>query len=124
MPNTPKRKNLNSPSSPPKDSSKSAKKSPLPKITSPETKAIEKVFSKLSTAVTSPNRKKKALRHALNSAEHPTTRSMKAIQDAKLAQAKAQAERRAILSKAAKNLKIKVKTPFQLRDELKNKNKK
>ena len=120
MPNTPKRKKLNSPSSPPKAPSKSAKKSPLPKITSPETKAIEKVFSKLSTAVTSPNRKKKALRRALNYAEHPTTHSMKAIRDAK----QAQAERRAILSKAAKNLKIKVKTPLQLRDELKNKNKK
>ena len=124
MPNTPKRKNSNSPASPPKAPSKSAKKSPLPKITSPETKAIEKVFSKLSTAVTSPNRKKKALRRALNYAEHPTTHSMKAIRDAKQAQAQAQTERRAILSKAAKNLKIKVKTPFQLRDGLKNKNKK
>ena len=118
MPNTPKRKNSNTPSSPPKTPSKSAKKSPQPRITSPETKAIEKVFSKLSTAVTSPNRKKKDLRRALNYAEHPTTRSIKAIQDAK----RLQAERRALLSNAAKSL-IKVKTPFQLYDERKNKNK-
>jgi hypothetical protein len=107
MSNTPKRKKPNTPSSPPKTPAKSAKRSPSPppRSATPKTKAVENAFSRLTTAVSSPNRRKKAVRRALNFAENTIASSAKAAQNAM---------RRAQLAKS-------IKTPFQIRNELQNK---
>lgn len=120
---TPKRKNPSSPSSPPKTPTKSAKhsspktpKTPTKsaKPPSPKTKIIEKVFSEMSIAVTSPIRQKKAVRNALNLTHRNITESAaKAVQNAK---------RRAQLTRMMKEgLKISIRKPPQLRENEKRK---
>ena len=84
MVNTPKRKNPNTPSSPPKTPTKSAKKSPSPppRSASPKTKMVENVFSRLTTAVSSPNRRKRVVRRALNFTENTIANSAKIARNA------------------------------------------
>lgn len=96
MPNTPKRKKPNTPSSPPRTPAKSARKSPSPppRSATPKTKAVENAFSRLTTVVSSPNRRKRAVRRALNFAENTIANSAKAAQNAM---------RRAQLEKIFKN---------------------
>ena len=117
---TPKRKNPNSPSSPPKTPVKSVKhsspKTPTKsaKPPSPKTRIIEKVFSGMSTVVTSPIRQKKVVRRALNlTHRNITERAAKAVQNAK---------RRAQLTRMMKEgLKISIRKPPQLLENEKRK---
>ena len=126
MANTPKRKNTKTPpASPskrpkgtPPPSPKSAKKSPSPppRSMTPRTKAVESVVARMSLVMNSPERRKKAVRRALNFTEN-TLDNMKAAST----KAVQNAIKRAKLAKS-------IKTPFQIRNELqkktnKNKNK-
>lgn len=119
MANTPKRKNPKTPPSSPSKSpkrspstpSKSQKRSPSPppRSSTPKTKVVESVFSRMSLVVSSPERRKKAVRRALNFTENTLgnmkTASTRAVQDA---------VKRAKLAKS-------IKTPFQIRNELQKK---
>ncbi len=129
MANTPKRKSPNTPSSPPRSSKrspsprpKSPNKSPSPRPKSPnkspsppprsmtpKTKVVESVFARMSLVMSSPERRKKAARRALNFTENTLdtmkVASTKAVQDA---------VKRAKLAKS-------IKTPFQIRNELRKK---
>ena len=119
MANTPKRKNTKTPpSSPskspkrtPSPSPKSAKKSPPPppRSMTPRTKAVESVVARMSLVMTSPERRKKAVRRALNFTEN-TLDNMKAAST----KAVQNAVKRAKLTKS-------IKTPFQIRNELQKK---
>ena len=119
MANTPKRKNTKTPpSSPskspkrtPSPSPKSAKKSPPPppRSMTPRTKAVESVVARMSLVMTSPERRKKAVRRALNFTEN-TLDNMKAAST----KAVQNAVKRAKLAKS-------IKTPFQIRNELQKK---
>ena len=119
MANTPKRKNTKTPpSSPskspkrtPPPSPKSAKKSPPPppRSMTPRTKAVESVVARMSLVMTSPERRKKAVRRALNFTEN-TLDNMKAAST----KAVQNAIKRAKLAKS-------IKTPFQIRNELQKK---
>ena len=126
MANTPKRKNTKTPPSSPSKSPKrtpsprpkSAKKSPSPppRSMTPRTKAVESVVARMSLVMNSPERRKKAVRRALNFTEN-TLDNMKAAST----KAVQNAIKRAKLAKS-------IKTPFQIRNELqkktnKNKNK-
>ena len=126
MANTPKRKNTKTPPSSPSRSTKrspsprpkSAKKSPSPppRSMTPRTKAVESVVARMSLVMNSPERRKKAVRRALNFTEN-TLDNMKAAST----KAVQNAIKRAKLAKS-------IKTPFQIRNELqkktsKNKNK-
>lgn len=126
MANTPKRKNTKTPPSSPSRSPKrlpsprpkSAKKSPSPppRSMTPRTKAVESVVARMSLVMNSPERRKKAVRRALNFTEN-TLDNMKAAST----KAVQNAIKRAKLAKS-------IKTPFQIRNELqkktgKNKNK-
>ena len=126
MANTPKRKNTKTPPSSPSRSTKrtpppspkSAKKSPSPppRSMTPRTKAVESVVARMSLVMRSPERRKKAVRRALNFTEN-TLGNMKAAST----KAVQNAIKRAKLAKS-------IKTPFQIRNELqkktnKNKNK-
>ena len=126
MANTPKRKNTKTPPSSPSRSTKrtpppspkSAKKSPSPppRSMTPRTKAVESVVARMSLVMNSPERRKKAVRRALNFTEN-TLGNMKAAST----KAVQNAIKRAKLAKS-------IKTPFQIRNELqkktnKNKNK-
>jgi flavin-binding protein dodecin len=75
----------------------------------PKTKIVESVFSRMSLVMNSPNRRKKAVRRALNFTENTLdtmkAASTKAVQDA---------VKRAKLAKS-------IKTPFQIRNELRKK---
>lgn len=84
MPNTPKRKKPNTPSSPAKTPVKSAKKSPSPppRSATPKTKVVENVFSRLTMVVSSPNRRKKTVRRALNFAENSIANSARIARNA------------------------------------------
>ena len=119
MANTPKRKNTKTPPSPPSRSPKrtpsprpkSANKSPSPppRSTTPRTKAVESVVARMSLVMTSPERRKKAVRRALNFTEN-TLDNMKAAST----KAVQNAVKRAKLAKS-------IKTPFQIRNELQKK---
>ena len=119
MANTPKRKNTKTPpSSPskspkrtPPPSPKSAKKSPPPppRSMTPRTKAVESVVARMSLVMNSPERRKKAVRRALNFTEN-TLDNMKAAST----KAVQNAIKRAKLAKS-------IKTPFQIRNELQKK---
>ena len=126
MANTPKRKNTKTPPSSPSRSPKrspsprpkSAKKSPSPppRSMTPRTKAVESVVARMSLVMNSPERRKKAVRRALNFTEN-TLGNMKAAST----KAVRNASNHAKLAKG-------IKTPFQIRNELqkktsKNKNK-
>ena len=126
MANTPKRKNTKTPpASPskgpkrtPSPRPKSANKSPSPppRSMTPRTKAVESVVARMSLVMNSPERRKKAVRRALNFTEN-TLDNMKAAST----KAVQNAIKRAKLAKS-------IKTPFQIRNELqkktsKNKNK-
>lgn len=126
MANTPKRKNTKTPPSSPSRSTKrtpsprpkSANKSPSPppRSMTPRTKAVESVVARMSLVMNSPERRKKAVRRALNFTEN-TLDNMKAAST----KAVQNAIKRAKLAKS-------IKTPFQIRNELqkktsKNKNK-
>ena len=126
MANTPKRKNTKTPPSSPSRSPKrspsprpkSAKQSPSPppRSMTPRTKAVESVVARMSLVMNSPERRKKAVRRALNFTEN-TLDNMKAAST----KAVQNAIKRAKLAKS-------IKTPFQIRNELqkktgKNKNK-
>ena len=118
MANTPKRKNPNTPSSPPRSSKRSPSPrpkspnkspSPPPRSMTPKTKVVESVFARMSLVMSSPERRKKAARRALNFTENTLdtmkAASTKAVQDA---------VKRAKLTKS-------IKTPFQIRNELRKK---
>ena len=123
MANTPKRKNTKtppsspprsskrSPSSPPKTPTRSPTRSPSPppRSSTPKTKVVESVFARMSLVMSSPERRKKAARRALNFTENTLdtmkVASTKAVQDA---------VKRAKLAKS-------IKTPFQIRNELRKK---
>ena len=119
MANTPKRKNTKTPPSSPSRSTKrtpsprpkSAKKSPSPppRSMTPRTKAVESVVARMSLVMTSPERRKKAVRRALNFTEN-TLDNMKAAST----KAVQNAIKRAKLAKS-------IKTPFQIRNELQKK---
>ena len=119
MANTPKRKNTKTPPSSPSRSTKrtpsprpkSAKKSPSPppRSMTPRTKAVESVVARMSLVMTSPERRKKAVRRALNFTEN-TLDNMKAAST----KAVQNAVKRAKLAKS-------IKTPFQIRNELQKK---
>jgi len=119
MANTPKRKNTKTPpASPskrpkktPPPSPKSAKKSPSPppRSMTPRTKAVESVVARMSLVMNSPERRKKAVRRALNFTEN-TLDNMKAAST----KAVQNAIKRAKLAKS-------IKTPFQIRNELQKK---
>ena len=119
MANTPKRKNTKTHPSPPSRSPKrtpsprpkSANKSPSrpPRSTTPRTKAVESVVARMSLVMTSPERRKKAVRRALNFTEN-TLDNMKAAST----KAVQNAVKRAKLAKS-------IKTPFQIRNELQKK---
>jgi len=119
MANTPKRKNTKTPpASPskrpkgtPPPSPKSAKKSPSPppRSMTPRTKAVESVVARMSLVMNSPERRKKAVRRALNFTEN-TLGNMKAAST----KAVQNAIKRAKLAKS-------IKTPFQIRNELQKK---
>ena len=119
MANTPKRKNTKTPPASPSKSPKrtpsprpkSAKKSPSPppRSMTPRTKAVESVVARMSLVMTSPERRKKAVRRALNFTENT-------LDNMKVASTKAvqNAIKRAKLAKS-------IKTPFQIRNELQKK---
>ena len=119
MANTPKRKNTKTPPSSPSRSTKrtpsprpkSAKKSPSPppRSMTPRTKAVESVVARMSLVMNSPERRKKAVRRALNFTEN-TLDNMKAAST----KAVQNAIKRAKLTKS-------IKTPFQIRNELQKK---
>ena len=119
MANTPKRKNTKTPPASPSKSPKrtpsprpkSAKKSPPPppRSMTPRTKAVESVVARMSLVMTSPERRKKAVRRALNFTEN-TLDNMKAAST----KAVQSAIKRAKLAKS-------IKTPFQIRNELQKK---
>ena len=119
MANTPKRKNTKTPPSSPSRSPKSApsprpksaKKSPSPppRSMTPRTKAVESVVARMSLVMNSPERRKKAVRRALNFTEN-TLDNMKAAST----KAVQNAIKRAKLAKS-------IKTPFQIRNELQKK---
>ena len=119
MANTPKRKNTKTPPSSPSRSPKrtpsprpkSAKKSPSPppRSMTPRTKAVESVVARMSLVMNSPERRKKAVRRALNFTEN-TLDNMKAAST----KAVQNAVKRAKLAKS-------IKTPFQIRNELQKK---
>ena len=119
MANTPKRKNTKTPPSSPSRSPKSApsprpnsaKKSPSPppRSMTPRTKAVESVVARMSLVMNSPERRKKAVRRALNFTEN-TLDNMKAAST----KAVQNAIKRAKLTKS-------IKTPFQIRNELQKK---
>ena len=119
MANTPKRKNTKTPPASPSKSPKrtpsprpkSAKKSPPPppRSMTPRTKAVESVVARMSLVMTSPERRKKAVRRALNFTEN-TLDNMKAAST----KAVQNAVKRAKLAKS-------IKTPFQIRNELQKK---
>ena len=119
MANTPKRKNTKTPPSSPSKSPKrtpsprpkSAKKSPSPppRSMTPRTKAVESVVARMSLVMNSPERRKKAVRRALNFTEN-TLDNMKAAST----KAVQNAIKRAKLAKS-------IKTPFQIRNELQKK---
>ena len=119
MANTPKRKNTKTPPSSPSRSTKrtpsprpkSAKKSPSPppRSMTPRTKAVESVVARMSLVMNSPERRKKAVRRALNFTEN-TLDNMKAAST----KAVQNAVKRAKLAKS-------IKTPFQIRNELQKK---
>ena len=119
MANTPKRKNTKTPPASPSKSPKrtpsprpkSAKKSPPPppRSMTPRTKAVESVVARMSLVMTSPERRKKAVRRALNFTEN-TLDNMKAAST----KAVQNAIKRAKLAKS-------IKTPFQIRNELQKK---
>lgn len=119
MANTPKRKNTKTPPSSPSRSTKrtpsprpkSAKKSPSPppRSMTPRTKAVESVVARMSLVMNSPERRKKAVRRALNFTEN-TLDNMKAAST----KAVQNAIKRAKLAKS-------IKTPFQIRNELQKK---
>ena len=119
MANTPKRKNTKTPPASPSKSPKrtpsprpkSAKKSPPPppRSMTPRTKAVESVVARMSLVMTSPERRKKAVRRALNFTEN-TLENMKAAST----KAVQNAVKRAKLAKS-------IKTPFQIRNELQKK---
>ncbi len=119
MANTPKRKNTKTPPSSPSKSPKrtpsprpkSAKKSPPPppRSMTPRTKAVESVVARMSLVMNSPERRKKAVRRALNFTEN-TLDNMKAAST----KAVQNAIKRAKLAKS-------IKTPFQIRNELQKK---
>lgn len=119
MANTPKRKNTKTPPSSPSRSTKrtpsprpkSANKSPSPppRSTTPRTKAVESVVARMSLVMNSPERRKKAVRRALNFTEN-TLDNMKAAST----KAVQNAIKRAKLAKS-------IKTPFQIRNELQKK---
>ena len=119
MANTPKRKNTKTPPSSPSRSTKrtpsprpkSAKKSPSPppRTMTPRTKAVESVVARMSLVMNSPERRKKAVRRALNFTEN-TLDNMKAAST----KAVQNAIKRAKLAKS-------IKTPFQIRNELQKK---
>ena len=119
MANTPKRKNTKTPPSSPSRSTKrspsprpkSAKKSPSPppRSMTPRTKAVESVVARMSLVMNSPERRKKAVRRALNFTEN-TLDNMKAAST----KAVQSAIKRAKLAKS-------IKTPFQIRNELQKK---
>ena len=119
MANTPKRKNTKTPPSSPSRSPKrtpsprpkSANKSPSPppRSMTPRTKAVESVVARMSLVMNSPERRKKAVRRALNFTEN-TLDNMKAAST----KAVQNAIKRAKLAKS-------IKTPFQIRNELQKK---
>ena len=119
MANTPKRKNTKTPPSSPSRSTKrtpsprpkSANKSPSPppRSMTPRTKAVESVVARMSLVMNSPERRKKAVRRALNFTEN-TLDNMKAAST----KAVQNAIKRAKLTKS-------IKTPFQIRNELQKK---
>ena len=119
MANTPKRKNTKTPPSSPSKSPKrtpsprpkSAKKSPSPppRSMTPRTKAVESVVARMSLVMNSPERRKKAVRRALNFTEN-TLDNMKAAST----KAVQNAIKRAKLAKS-------IKTPFQIYNELQKK---
>ena len=119
MANTPKRKNTKTPPSSPSRSTKrtpsprpkNAKKSPSPppRSMTPRTKAVESVVARMSLVMNSPERRKKAVRRALNFTEN-TLDNMKAAST----KAVQNAIKRAKLAKS-------IKTPFQIRNELQKK---
>ena len=119
MANTPKRKNTKTPPASPSKSPKrtpsprpkSAKKSPPPppRSMTPRTKAVESVVARMSLVMNSPERRKKAVRRALNFTEN-TLDNMKAAST----KAVQNAIKRAKLAKS-------IKTPFQIRNELQKK---
>ena len=119
MANTPKRKNTKTPPASPSKSPKrtpsprpkSAKKSPPPppRSMTPRTKAVESVVARMSLVMNSPERRKKAVRRALNFTEN-TLDNMKAAST----KAVQNAVKRAKLAKS-------IKTPFQIRNELQKK---
>ncbi len=119
MANTPKRKNTKTPpASPskrpkgtPPPSPKSAKKSPSPppRSMTPRTKAVESVVARMSLVMNSPERRKKAVRRALNFTEN-TLGNMKAAST----KAVRNASNHAKLAKS-------IKTPFQIYNELQKK---
>lgn len=119
MANTPKRKNTKTPpASPskgpkrtPSPRPKSANKSPSPppRSMTPRTKAVESVVARMSLVMNSPERRKKAVRRALNFTEN-TLDNMKAAST----KAVQNAIKRAKLAKS-------IKTPFQIRNELQKK---
>ena len=119
MANTPKRKNTKTPpASPskgpkrtPSPRPKSANKSPSPppRSMTPRTKAVESVVARMSLVMNSPERRKKAVRRALNFTEN-TLDNMKAAST----KAVQNAIKRAKLTKS-------IKTPFQIRNELQKK---
>ena len=122
MANTPKRKNTKTPPSSPSRSTKrspsprpkSANKSPSPppRSMTPRTKAVESVVARMSLVMNSPERRKKAVRRALNFTEN-TLDNMKAAST----KAVQNAIKRAKLAKS-------IKTPFQIRNELQKKTRK
>ena len=119
MANTPKRKNTKTPPSSPSRSTKrtpppspkSAKKSPSPppRSMTPRTKAVESVVARMSLVMNSPERRKKAVRRALNFTEN-TLGNMKAAST----KAVRNASNHAKLAKS-------IKTPFQIYNELQKK---
>lgn len=113
-PSSPSRSTKRSPSPRPKSANKSP--SPPPRSMTPRTKAVESVVARMSLVMNSPERRKKAVRRALNFTEN-TLDNMKAAST----KAVQNAIKRAKLAKS-------IKTPFQIRNELqkktsKNKNK-
>lgn len=109
MPNTP-------PSTPKR---KTRSPSPSRMSMTPKTAAVESAFRRLATVVTSPNRRKKFVRKQLefvnNSIKSSVNSVKKAINNA------IQEERRAILEKGKKQIKLPVRTPFEIQKNINKK---
>lgn len=109
MPNTP-------PSTPKR---KARSPSPPRGSVTPKTAAVESAFRRMAVMVTSPNRRKKFVRQQLEFVNNSIKTSVDAVR--KAINNAIQEERRAILEKGKKQIKLPVLTPFEIQKNINKK---